>query len=232
MNQDKCWDYYQNEGIDAFDQSYPRLRYLVKLLHTVLRPAPATRLRILNVGVGNGVFEELCVKAGHEVWSLDPSERTVHQLEQKLNVHAIVGTVEDAALPSDSFSVITMSEVLEHLPDSGLERAVRNVRRMLNSSGVLIGTVPHQERLQDNMVVCPHCGERFHRWGHHQSFTPQRLNEVLASQFPTVKIWIRPFIAWDKLNWKGRLLGALQHLLAVARIHGRNESIVFYAKKA
>jgi 2-polyprenyl-3-methyl-5-hydroxy-6-metoxy-1,4-benzoquinol methylase len=231
MNQDKCWDYYQNEGIDAFDQSHARLRYLVKLLHAVLRPGRATRLRILNVGVGNGVFEELCVKAGHEVWSLDPSERTVHQLEQKLNVRAIVGTVEDATLPSDSFSVITMSEVLEHLPDSGLERAVRNVRRMLNSSGVLIGTVPHQERLQDNMVVCPHCGERFHRWGHHQSFTPQRLTEVLANQFPTVKIWIRPFIAWDKLNWKGRLLGALQHLLAVAGIHGGNETIVFYAKK-
>jgi SAM-dependent methyltransferase len=232
MNQEKCWDYYQNEGVESFDQSYARLRYLAKLLNTLVRPTTGSRLRVLNVGVGNGVFEEICIKAGHEVWCLDPSERAVRHLEKKIPVHALVGTVQDAVLPTDSFSAINMSEVLEHLPDGELDGALRNINRMLQAGGFLIGTVPYQEKLRDNMVVCPHCGETFHRWGHHQSFTPQRLRELLDRHFSVVRTWVRPFVAWDKLNWKGKVLGGLQHLLALGRMHGRNETIVFYGRKA
>jgi SAM-dependent methyltransferase len=232
MNQEKCWDYYQTEGIESFDQSYARLRYLVKLLRIVMRPGPRRSLRILNVGVGNGLFEELCIKAGHEVWCLDPSETAVRQLRGKLNTHAIVGTIQDAVMPANSFSVINMSEVLEHLPEAELQQAVRNVNRMLSAGGLFVGTVPYQENLHNNIVVCPHCGERFHRWGHHQSFTTERLGEVLGSHFPIVKIWVRPFVAWKKLNWKGKLLGAVQHVQTWVRIHGSNDTIVFYAKKA
>jgi SAM-dependent methyltransferase len=231
MNQQKCWDYYQNEGIESFDQSYARLHYLGKLLNTLI-PTKRPRLRLLNVGVGNGIFEELCIKSGHEVWCLDPSERAVRHLEKKIPVHAVVGTVQDAVLPADFFSAITMSEVLEHLSDAELDGALRNVNRMLQAGGLLIGTVPYQENLRDNIIFCPHCGEAFHRWGHHQSFTPQRLSALLDRHFHVVKTWVRPFATWHKLNWKGKVLGCLQYLLSFARVHGSNETIVFYARKA
>jgi len=232
MNQEKCWDYYQNEGLENFDQSYTRLHYLAKLLNTLMRPTTGSSLRVLNVGVGNGSFEELCGKAGHEVWCLDPSERAVRHLESKISVHAVVGTIQDAVLPADYFSAINMSEVLEHLSDDELARALGNVNRMLRAGGLLVGTVPHQEKLRHNMIVCPHCGETFHRWGHHQSFTPRRLSELLDSHFPVVKTWVRPFVAWNKLNWKGKVLGGMQHLLSFARLHGSTETIVFYGRKA
>src|SRR5438093_750399 len=232
MNQDKCWDYYQTEGIESFDQSYPRLRYLAKLLNTLVERPPVEHLRVLNVGVGNGIFEEFCIQAGHEVWCIDPSERAIRRLEQKISVQGIVGNIEDAAFLKDSFSIINVSEVLEHLQDDILQRAIENVYRMLVGGGFLVGTVPYQEKLLDNIIVCPHCGQTFHRWGHHQSFTPQRLKGLLDRQFTTVKVWVRPFVAWKKLNWKGKALGGLQLLLSFMGVHGKNENIVFYAKKA
>ncbi|OLE97352.1 MAG: hypothetical protein AUG75_09315 [Cyanobacteria bacterium 13_1_20CM_4_61_6] len=103
---------------------------------------------------------------------------------------------------------------------------------MLVVGGFLLGTVPYQEKLLDNIILCPHCGQAFHRWGHHQSFTPQRLKRLLDHQFTIVKIWVRPFIPWKKLNWKGKAFGALQLLLSFLGAHGKNENIVFYAKKS
>ena len=232
MNQDKCWDYYQTEGVDSFDQTYPRLRYLVRLLAAFKKRSSERQLRVLNVGVGNGIFEELCVKAGYDVWCLDPAEKAVKQLEEKITVHGVVGKIHDANLPADFFAAINMSEVLEHLSDSELQQAIQNVNRMLIPGGLFVGTVPYQENLQDNKVVCPHCGEIFHRWGHQQSFKPERLRRLLQDRFPMVNVWVRPFVAWRKLNWKGKALGAFQVLLSFLGIHGINENIVFYARKA
>jgi len=232
MNQEKCWDYFQTEGIDSFDQSYARHQYMARRLGSLAKRLPATRLRVLNVGVGNGLFEELCIKAGHEVWSLDPSEKAVRLLEKKIPIHAVIGRVQDDLLPENSFSVVNMSEVLEHFTDSELEEALKSVYRLLVSGGLFVGTVPYQEKLRDNIVVCPHCGETFHRWGHHQSFTTQRLSQLLQQYFPAVNTSVRPFVAWSKLNWKGKVLGGLQRLLAFVGVHGHNESIVFHARKA
>ena len=231
-NQDKCWAYYQSEGIDWFDSSYARLQYVANLLNIFQKDTRRTRLQVLNVGVGNGTFEELCIKAGHEVWCLDPIEKAVRQLEERVAVHGVVGRIHDADLPAGTFSVVTMSEVLEHLPDGELESAVENVSRMLAPGGLFVGTVPYDERLRDNMAICPHCGEIFHRWGHHQSFTPQRLKRLMDRHFLPVKTWVRPFVAWNQRNWKGKSLGVLEHLLSFVGVHGRNENIVFYARKA
>src|SRR3989475_12219528 len=98
MNQDKCWGYYQAEGIEWFDSSYARLQYVANLLNTFQKETRIMRLQVLNVGVGNGTFEELCIKAGHEVWCLDPIEKAGRQLEKRVAVHGVVVRIHDAEL--------------------------------------------------------------------------------------------------------------------------------------
>jgi 2-polyprenyl-3-methyl-5-hydroxy-6-metoxy-1,4-benzoquinol methylase len=56
------------------------------------------------------------------------------------------GNLEEAGFPPGGFDVITMSHVLEHLPDpvDALERC----RRLLRSGGLIVAAVPNLSSLQ------------------------------------------------------------------------------------
>src|SRR5438309_1433411 len=109
MNQDVIWDYFQNEGVEAFRQASPRLEFLLRQL----RRADRT----LNIGVGSGAFEQMAGRNGIEIWALDPSERAVEKLRCDLGLgeRARVGYSQALPFPNDYFDAVVMSEVLEHL---------------------------------------------------------------------------------------------------------------------
>lgn len=93
-----------------------------------------------------------------------------------------------------------MSEVLEHLTDDVLERTIVEVHRVLVAEGHFIGTVPARENLIDQATVCPCCGKKFHRWGHLQTFDPQRLRDLLGQLFVLKYLTERTFVSWNDLN--------------------------------
>jgi hypothetical protein len=39
------------------------------------------------------------------------------------------------------------------------------------------------------------------------------------------------FVDWTALNWKGRGVAAMKKLLSLIGVHGRNENIVFVARR-
>jgi ubiquinone/menaquinone biosynthesis C-methylase UbiE len=169
MGQDKIWEYFQNERIDVFSGSIPRLKYLAtradKLLGSAKRMA-------LNIGVGNGWLEEYLTREGWKVQSLDPNQTAMARLREK-EVIGNVGNVQALPYRDSVFDVVFCSEVLEHLTNNQLERGLKEIFRVLMPGGYLLGTVPSQEKLGDNEVVCPNCGQIFHRWGHLRSLIKQ-----------------------------------------------------------
>src|SRR5690349_13372121 len=164
MGQDVIWEHFQNEGAAAFGGADPRLEFLVRRL----RPGE----RVLDVGVGSGVLERLATDKGVEIWGLDPSERSIDQLRDKLRMgeRAQVGYGQEMPFPDNQFDAVVMTEVLEHLDEDTRTKTLCEVRRVLKPGGRLLGTVPARERLEDSEVVCPNCTHHFHRWGHHASF--------------------------------------------------------------
>lgn len=229
VGQDRIWEYYQNDRASSFDASSARLTFLVKAL---LKRVPKGA-RVLNIGVGGGQFEGAALQHGLDVFSLDPSDRSITSLRERLGLEqqAKVGYAEDIPFESDFFEAVVMSEVLEHLTDSVLERTMTEVRRVLKPSGVLIGTVPAGDDLAANRVLCPCCGETFHRWGHEQSFSESSMRELLSRQLRVMTCERRYFVSWPHLNWKGRV-GALAKLaLLGAGVHGADENLYFVAEK-
>jgi len=171
MNQAKIWDYYQSEGVDNFNDAIPRLKYLFYRANKIAGNNIPT---ILNVGYGNGWIEKECVKHNWNVFSLDPS----HKPDIKNNtINFVSGTLENSPFFDEQFDIVFCSEVLEHLDNDQLVDGVAEIKRILKKGGVLIGTVPFKENLTDNMVVCPGCAVKFHRWGHHQEFDKRKLGE-------------------------------------------------------
>jgi len=124
-----------------------------------------------------------------------------------------------------------MSEVLEHLSVEELEATLAEVYRVLKPNGRFLGTVPAEEDLKLSEVVCPSCGEVFHRWGHLQSFTKERLKEQLSKRFSDVTISRRYFVYWEKLNWKGRIVMLVKLLLLKIGATGSGTTFFFQAYK-
>ena len=94
---------------------------------------------------------------------------------------------------------------------------------------MLIGTVPHNENLLINQVVCSCCGI-FHRWGHLQSFQRCNLSQIFDRVFDVKSIKIVYFPIWSK-NWKGNLTSFGKKILSMLGVHGSEEHLFFMAKK-
>ena len=225
--QDKIWEHFQNEGVDSFSQSQGRLEFLVRRL------SPTTR--VLNIGVGNGVLESLALEKNVDIWSLDPSERSIDRLRQSLGVGEQAQAGYSQAMPfADShFDVVVMSEVLEHLDDAVLEATLDEIHRVLRAGGLFIGTVPARENLADSLIVCPDCGLQFHRWGHKSSFDIARLSTILATRFAVEKVSERFFTDWESVGWGRKLQGLVKKFLSWRGIgtYGICRNIFFSARK-
>lgn len=226
MEQTKIWDYFQNEGVDSFAQSQGRLEFLVRQL----RPG----IRALNIGVGNGALERMAVRKGVDIWSLDPSDHAIEKLRQDLSLgeKTQVGVCQAMPFPDEHFDVVVMSEVLEHLDDEVFVATLAEVKRVLRPGGRFIGTVPAREKLEDSMVVCPHCGTRFHRWGHHRSFSVDTLTIALRQYFLVDLVCEKFFIDWESVGWWRKLQGLIKRLLSWRGVgtYGSCRNIFFSAK--
>lgn len=226
-DQEKIWEHFQNEGIDSFSESRGRLEYLVRKI------APGSR--VLNIGVGNGMFERLAKGKKVDVWSLDPSERAIARLRQELSLgeKAQVGYSQNMPFADEHFDVVVMSEVLEHLDDEVLEATLQEVYRVLRPDGLFLGTVPARERLADSNVVCPHCAQQFHRWGHRQSFDKGRLSQVLIQKFALLDVAEHFFIDWDSVGIWRKLQGLVKKFLSWRGVgtYGICRNIVYMVRK-
>lgn len=180
------------------------------------------------------MLENILTKQGCKVYSLDPSVAAIEKLRKILGMDdltAKVGYSENIPFGDNTFNVVIMSEVIEHLTDEIISKTFQEVHRVLVPGGRYIGTVPADENLKENEAVCPDCGKVFHRWGHVQSFTGNRLISFLQPTFVNVYVKRFYFGSWATLNWKGKFLWLLKKISVFFGINGSGESYYFVGFK-
>jgi len=226
MDQTKIWDYFQNE--EATGDAFAGARTRYEFLSRHIKPG----MSVLNIGVGRGGLETILLQQGAVVSCLDPSEKSIENLRKLfgLDDRARVGFSQAMPFTDGQFDAVIMSEVLEHLNDEVLHATLSEVSRVLKSGGRFIGTVPADETLLDNQVVCPHCGEPFHRWGHIQTFSRSRLSQMLGSCFNKVMLSRHFFGDARTLNWKGRIVLIIKKVMVGLGIKGSGETYFFSAR--
>jgi 2-polyprenyl-3-methyl-5-hydroxy-6-metoxy-1,4-benzoquinol methylase len=110
----------------------------------VLLPRWVPNGRLLDVGCGNGRFLRTMAELGWEVEGIEPDVRTaeIARAHTRSPIHA---RLEDAGFAAETFDVIVMNHVLEHVPDP--RTVLEECHRIIRTGGVLGLALPNPQAL-------------------------------------------------------------------------------------
>jgi 2-polyprenyl-3-methyl-5-hydroxy-6-metoxy-1,4-benzoquinol methylase len=143
---DKLGSYYEFE--DYISHTDGKRTLFEKMYHFIKRKAIRDKVslinsyqplkgRILDIGAGTGDFLLECKNQNWEILGIEPNDKAKGIAVGKGIKFG--DTIEK--LESNSFDVITMWHVLEHVPD--VEHQVTELKRLLKPSGTIIIAVPN-----------------------------------------------------------------------------------------
>lgn len=140
--------------------------------------------RVLDIGCGEGFFLQLLTKLGNkEIYGVDKSENAIQSLRKTDGINVFAGELTDANYQEDFFDLITLWDVLEHLPDPRVILA--EVRRILRKGGKLFIRVPNAHYLLFKYFIW---GKIFRREKcfipkfHYYNFSPRNLRRILKKE--------------------------------------------------
>lgn len=120
-----------------FEKMYQFIKSIALKNKLKLINSQSPKGRILDIGAGVGDFLSVCKNYGWETIGIEPSEKAKVIAKSKG-----VSFVENLSeLESNSFDIITMWHVLEHVPD--LENQIKELKRLIKPTGTLIIAVPN-----------------------------------------------------------------------------------------
>jgi 2-polyprenyl-3-methyl-5-hydroxy-6-metoxy-1,4-benzoquinol methylase len=91
--------------------------------------------KLLDVGCYIGVFLEIATRHGWDALGIEPSQWAAEQA-RKNGLNVIHGTLASMNLPTESFDVVTLWDVIEHLSDPMAE--IQRVHRVLKPGGLIV----------------------------------------------------------------------------------------------
>jgi 2-polyprenyl-3-methyl-5-hydroxy-6-metoxy-1,4-benzoquinol methylase len=96
---------------------------------------------LLDVGCGAGFFLKLAAETGYVTEGVELSPYAAKYAQQKLGLRVFQGELADAGFARESFDIITLWHILEHVHDP--RRFLRQVNALLKSNGLLALEVPN-----------------------------------------------------------------------------------------
>ena len=199
---------------------------------------------LLDVGCATGSFLSLAQARGWQCRGVEVSAFAAAQARERTGCEVFCGRLEDAPFGASAFDVITMWDLLEHLPEplQGLEAA----RRLLKPSGLLLVNTPNENSLLRKVARLLYRGSGgfmttpvnrlYHRY-HLHYFAAETLSVLFqragfelvrmnTKQIPTSRGRISPAtrMAMKALSVAERLLHAEYELLVLAKNPGHAPS--------
>lgn len=96
--------------------------------------------KLLDIGAASGTFVKMAASAGYEASGIEPSVWMCEFAKKHHNVTVLPGTLEDIKFSDSSFDIITMWDVLEHIPDP--MNTLKEIKRILRPGGLLVINYP------------------------------------------------------------------------------------------
>jgi 2-polyprenyl-3-methyl-5-hydroxy-6-metoxy-1,4-benzoquinol methylase len=146
---EKLSQYYNSEDYishtdnkrNLFEQVYQLVKLIsLKRKLKLINSFPSNEKRLLDVGCGTGDFLKISQKNNWKVFGIEPNEKARQIANQKTD-NSVFGIEQLFKFNANSFDVITLWHVLEHLPR--LEEHLSILHKLLKPNGTLIIAVPN-----------------------------------------------------------------------------------------
>ncbi|MBC2843879.1 class I SAM-dependent methyltransferase [Winogradskyella flava] len=145
----KLSGYYKSE--DYISHTDTKRNLLENVYHLVRKVSLKKKLKLINsfkteekvlldIGCGTGDFLETAQKDDWQITGIEPNENARRIANSKTN-NSVFEIEYLANLKANSFDVITLWHVLEHLPN--LEMHIKLIKHLLKPNGTLVIAVPN-----------------------------------------------------------------------------------------
>lgn len=161
-----------------------------------MRPLPwHGQGRLLDFGCGNGAYLKLMADRGWKVVGVDVSTSAVERIRAQFGFTVHNGTLPHIDLEPESFDVITMWHVLEHVHDP--LTVLREARQLLVPGGKIVIAVPNIDSLPFRWFGRHWFGLDLPR--HLTHFTPTSISQILQrAGFATTPVQFARHSYWTR----------------------------------
>ncbi|MFI1744738.1 class I SAM-dependent methyltransferase [Thalassobellus sediminis] len=146
---DKLPEYYESEDYISHTDSqrnlFEKVYHLVRTISLkkklkLINSFPLENKSLLDIGCGTGDFLQTAKDNNWNVTGIEPNEQARGIANKKTN-DSVFNTKQLSKFELESFDVITLWHVLEHLPN--LEEQITIIKKLLKPNGTLIIAVPN-----------------------------------------------------------------------------------------
>jgi len=113
-----------------------------------------TGLDLLDVGCSFGWFLDEASKIGYQSHGIENSKMALSYIQSKSNIHIMSDSLENANTDHKTFDVVTILNVLEHLPNP--TQSLEIIRNKLKKTGTLVIAVPNRHGLFHQLSFLAH----------------------------------------------------------------------------
>lgn len=182
--------YYENERVPHVDGKKIKSRkrnakQRIKLIRKMLKKESS----LIDIGCGEGLFLQEAKNYVNNVYGIEPTKSYAAYTKENMNLDIHQGTLESFECPDNSFDMVTMFHVLEHL--SSPSQALGKIYSWLKKNGYIVIEVPNIESptaqykgLNWDLIYPEH---RFY-------FSPSSLQYLLRkNNFEIISVRVRDF---------------------------------------
>lgn len=147
INSGKFWNEHFDSELTLKDQD----EMTQEKIHKIKSIIPNSKIKILDLGFGQGYIEELLSKnKSYELYGIDISSTAVKRAKKKFKGNFITGDISEVQkiYKKNSFDVILALELIEHISPRKIFNFYNTLNTLLKPNGILIVSTPLNENLR------------------------------------------------------------------------------------
>jgi 2-polyprenyl-3-methyl-5-hydroxy-6-metoxy-1,4-benzoquinol methylase len=209
--------YYKDLQNDHKKQRYEYLNFYNKI--DQIEKKMGKKGNILDVGCSFGFFLDAARQRGWAVTGVELSQYAATYATQRFGLSVVNKSVLDAGFAENSFDVITMWYVIEHLPNP--KQVLMHLSTLLNEDGMLVVSTPNVESYRAKIQ-----GQKWRIWippEHLLYFSPDTIKKLCRCCCLQV-IGYETTLPYEKYFRRTKLYKLLNRLKL-------SDNIIYYIKK-